>query len=155
MELIPEGAVAVGVFTATDYAKSQEESIKKAKGEGFEIIESAPNKLLLDLDSQDAYDQLDSRLRLLNKLFGKEDGDPAFTKDSEWRSKSGNWHVVIDCSLEHTIQARIAFELCLGSDPKRGMFGLVRAYTEPPNTCSVLFKPPAPKVKSWFDELED
>lgn len=135
-----------------DYVKDQEKAIEAAKEGGFEIIESSPHKLLLDLDSEEAYKQLDERLNLLNKVTRY-----SFRKTEEWRSKSNNWHVVLEEEMEFTIQERIMFELMLGSDPKRAIFSFTRSFDHHPNQCSLLFKPAgkvaAPKT-TWFDAIE-
>lgn len=120
----------------SDFKDKQSEAIEEAKAQGFEVVESSPHTLLLDLDSDEAHDQLESRLGLLNKLHYH-----GFTLLEEWRSKSNNWHVVINVKARLNTQTRILFELMLGSDPKRAMFSLARLYETHPNKCSLLFKP--------------
>lgn len=134
-----------------DYIKDQEKAIEAAKEGDFEIIESTPHTLLLDLDSEESYKKLDERLNLINKLMNYQ-----FTKTEEWRSKSGNWHVIIETRWGLGVESKIMFELMLGSDPARAMFALSRSKDHHPNQCSLLFKPTgkvAAKKNTWFDDL--
>ncbi len=139
------------LVTEASYEYDQEKAVSKAKEEGFEIVESSPTTLLLDLDSQHAYDKLPKRIELMNKLFRWY-----VKKRDEWRSKSGNWHVVCSIEVETTIYNRLWMEVCLGSDPKRSMIGFSHHLKDVrPGLCSVLFKPTTSKATSWFDLIKD
>lgn len=151
---ITDCAVKLG-STSLDYLEDPEPSINKAREEGFEIIESAPTKLLLDLDTQEARDKLLSRIQSHNRLFGS-----SITISDEWRSKSGNWHVVCDTNGKcMSINARIVTQMFLGSDPSRAMYEQWRLLRDtPPNRVSVLFRPRAAVLghdKSWFESIPD
>lgn len=150
--------VSVGASPVPEYLRDHEKAIQEALEAGFEVVESNPHTLLLDLDSHEAYSKLDERIALINKLLPW-----GVIRSNEWRSKSGNWHVVCDLvsGVAADILTRNMLELCLGSDPNRGMFIWKNSLTSAPQKCSVLFKPTEKTravasggIPGWFDSLE-
>jgi hypothetical protein len=119
--------------------EKRENAIKSAKEAGFEVIQSAPNLLLLDFDVPYAGDQ--------KKYYNPEVMDIILQyvethAVESWASKSGNTHVLVTLGKELPAHHRIALQAALGSDPKREALSVLRLMNgiEEP---SLLFKPKA------------
>jgi hypothetical protein len=110
-----------------------ERTIKDQTSQGVEVVQSASNLLLLDLDNIDSYERYKA---VRSKVF--EYWEPR--KIEEWESKSGNRHVKITLGSELPPETRCALQAAMGSDGIREVLGLVRLMAgckEP----FLLFKP--------------
>jgi hypothetical protein len=114
-----------------------EDGIAIGRAKGCEVIQSAPNLLLLDFDTAEALERFD---RLRGSFFRLFPADEVV----EWPSKSGkphHRHVMVKLSAPIEDAAlRVALQAALGSDPKREIFSVLRLLqgTKEP---SLLFKP--------------
>lgn len=120
----------------------QRSAIKSARLGGFKIIRGKPDKLLLDLDDNDAMIAFNDTLPFVLEML--ESIDIQLVKRRQWKSKSSGQHVVLYLSGELPVLERIALQAILGSDRKKEMYSLLRLRqgTEEP---SLLFKPPKTK----------
>lgn len=108
--------------------------IQKAVSEGMEVVISDRRTLLLDLDDEAAKARYRQFLPRFEELFPIE-------KKEAWKSKSGaGMHVKLTLYQDAPVEARLAMQAALGSDPMREMLGLKRVWNgiEEP---SLLFKP--------------
>lgn len=113
--------------------KNFDQEMEQAKKEGFEVIQSTADYLLLDLDTPEQFAQFEKMLPEVKKHF------PCNISD-RWYSKSGNRHVVVQLEAPLSFYQRLVLQAVLGSDPTREMLSLVRiknGISEP----SCLFKP--------------
>jgi hypothetical protein len=121
--------------TIENYKSTQlEEAIYNAEQNGFEVIHSEVDRLLLDLDDDKALRTYEMVLPTVAETLELKEID-------RWKSKSGTGiHVVLSCK-PLCFYARVALQAALGSDPIRECLTVDRAdngLVEP----SVLFKPP-------------
>jgi len=112
----------------------------EAWGKCCEVVIAEPNQLQFDLDSDEAYhrcmywlhDKLNPRIQ------------PIAMPPTEWRSKSGNRHIVIDLPHPLEVPERIALQSQGGSDPGREFAALCCHWDGSPHPI-LLFKP-TPKL---------
>ena len=114
------------------YTENLAELIKQKESEGFEVIKPDPYKLLLDIDSP--------KLDRFFELWWNTDTLGCSLEDF-WKSKSGNWHVVLRSTKKLSPKTRVYYQALLGSDQKRELLSLARIKRRQKN-FSVLFKPP-------------
>lgn len=110
---------------------------------GFEVIQSGPRVLLLDLDSPFARAQYE---RVRPVLLQYVD----VTGSSHWSSKSGNDHKVIRLAEDMPIRDRIIWQAALGSDGVKEALSLVAINAGVEEPC-LLFKPKEPYVPTASD----
>lgn len=110
-----------------------EAAIDAAKVEGFTVVRSAPDKLLLDLDSPAAVVQFEKTLPIIQRWMEA-------VETGRWLSKGGNLHVVITLGEELPMANRLFLQAVLGSDGIREFLGFCRLQNgvEEP---SLLFRP--------------
>lgn len=115
-------------------AERVEDVIESAKQAGFEVIETDPHTLLLDLDSPQA-------LALYEAMLAKFGEQFCLVEKQRWRSKSGKgWHVVVRSCVFLDPYERVAMQASLGSDPVRELLA-VKYIAEDIQPFSFLFKP--------------
>lgn len=122
-------------ISVSDLNKSRDEAIAEAKANGLEVIYTEPNKLLIDLDDEDAQARFQNMIDMLDDVYG-------FIHVETWQSKSRKpekQHVVITMSRELSLPERIALQAIMGSDPRRELLSLARH--EDVDNPVVLFKP--------------
>lgn len=113
---------------------NNEEAILQAKADGFSVIRTAPNLLLLDLDSEEAYQHY---LRMIVRVREFM----TVTKVGAWRSKSGNRrHVALQVDRSLPVGQRMLLQAILGSDLYRELYDLQRVWAKEKDPI-VLFKP--------------
>lgn len=108
-------------------------TIATAEAAGLEVVKASGNTLLLDLDTDAAYEQYLRVLPTVEQYFGVVVGE-------EWRSKGGNRHVRLRFVNEYEPYVRYALQAALGSDGVKEVLTLIRER----NGCeaaSILFKP--------------
>ena len=113
----------------------------EAMSKGCQVVVGSPNQLQFDIDSQE---DLTEHCFWLFKLHAHFVGQDLPKK--EWRSRSGNWHIVIDLPVELTVPERIALQSMGHSDHGREFAALCCHWAGSPNPL-VLFKP-FPKLLS-------
>ena len=113
---------------------SIESAIKEAEINGFEVIHSNIDRLLLDLDDEQALKTYEKVLPVVAVQLELKELD-------RWKSKSGTGtHVILQCKPLSFVK-RVAIQAALGSDPIRECLAIsmeIDGLIEP----SVLFKPP-------------
>ncbi len=110
---------------------------------GFECISIAsdPTHLLLDFDeerltqAQAQYLDIIALLQVIPGLNARE--------TARWTSRSGKGrHVVVEVDKPLSKLERLLLQCCLGSDPRRELFGLARLPDTPADEeVSYLFRP--------------
>lgn len=116
-------------------AKTPEELAALAAKDGCEVVWGHSTRLLLDLDDRGALTRYEALFPLLEKTGFRS------VKEERWPSKSGgeHLHVVVYLAEPLPVEARIALQAILGSDPKHELLTLL-------DTCGgkrepVLFRP--------------
>ena len=109
------------------------DAVREAKANGFTVIASTPTQLQVDWDAP-TLDGFWERMSLALQL-GLVSGVQA-----DWRSKSGNYHILVDLPAKTSTTERLALQAMLGSDWKREMLNL-RRYQDGETNPMVLFKP--------------
>jgi hypothetical protein len=105
---------------------------KLAEERGLAVVRSAPNLLMLDLDTPEQEKTWESNKFLLTDRFDGlfvmrgHAGDVLDGVALETTSQSGNRHVYVWLLAPLTEGERIAMQAALGSDPKREMLNLAR-----------------------------
>lgn len=109
------------------------EAIAQAESDGFTVIKTSPERLLVDLDGDDRLPLFDQQFELLKERF-------KLSEIERYRSKSGlGWHIVLRCAPLKT-ETRLLLQACLGSDLKREALGFLM-FCDGIQDPSVLFKP--------------
>lgn len=131
---------------------AQEAAMAEATSSGLNVIKSDPYTFLLDIDTVRDRKQFDKGYALAKEIF------PAWGWSyEEWESKSGNTHIKVSVpgakhksGSELSIMARLAIEMCLGSDRTRGLYGIAKILNMigNPAAASVLFRPEAGPIKA-------
>lgn len=135
----------VEITKMCDTYRSEETRHKIAVMEknGFKIIYTDENTILLDLDDNSSLEHYDMILPLIQK-------DMEIIEKQRWVSKSGKGlHVVLKTPDCLTPLERITLQSILGSDRKREYlsFDSIRRDLEPePKYISILFQPPEVSV---------
>jgi hypothetical protein len=89
-----------------------------ARKNGFTIYTGSPTTLLLDIDDDESLKHYTSMLKSVQQVL-------SVSETTRWKSKSGNTHIVLELSKELDVTARIALQMVLGSDRKRGLYELL------------------------------
>lgn len=109
-----------------------EEAYQYAGERQLSVIQSHPRILQLDLDTAEDVQFMRDQLRLWvdAEVKARVDGLPVtgykLGKPMLTKSKSGHWHAYIRVNKPLTLQQRIMFQACLGSDRKRELLSLMR-----------------------------
>lgn len=125
---------------------ANEVAIKNAVMNGMDVIRGDDHTLLIDLDTQQDYNNFVSAMQILDGVIDLE------IKDS-WRSKSwvryenGHTHVVVSCPYM-SARERVLLQAALGSDRKRAAVSLVRL-SEGVREPSNLFRPKHAQKVVW------
>lgn len=92
---------------------------------GYHVVTPQPDELQIDIDSDETYAAYVELLSML-QAFGRE-----VVLITDVPSKSGlpRRHVTLRYPRNLSELERVAMQACLGSDPKREMFGLLRIET--------------------------
>lgn len=111
----------------------------EAIGKCCEVVIAKPNELQFDLDSEDA--RVRCHYWIQTKFF-----DRFHPKEGpkEWRSKNGNWHVVVTLPEVLAVPERIALQSQGGSDPGREFAALCCHWDGSPHP--ILLYKPLPKL---------
>lgn len=113
------GPSAISAKDTPDYLLEDEQAIEEAEINGFEVIYGTEYTLQLDLDSETDYTVFRQNLARLVKVGMFDISYVTKARWEEWRSKSGNRHVVLHLKTAHSVPLRIMFQLMLGSDRTR------------------------------------
>lgn len=134
------------------FSEAFEDAILGASSAGFEVErgdESSGMTLLLDLDGEDAQTRFLYGLKILAA------GSTELFREyvTCWKSKSGNWHVLIELTSEMKLLEQIALQAILGSDNKREALH----WRSSPADYRCLFRPTGSKIhrkriKTLIDE---
>lgn len=124
-------------WTNEDYLADFEQTVERAKANGFEIVYGSDKLLCLDLDTPEnmkTYKTFLSHLRSAYPELGAYES-------GRWKSKSGiGWHVTVSVKRNLDIPERLMLQVALGSDPLHEMLSLI-SYWRGNMTPTVLFKP--------------
>lgn len=126
-------------YATTTSAQANADSLVAAAAAGLEVVTSTPSTLLLDIDSVRDLKHFERCLPVLREVWP----DLKVTVQ-RWDSASGNQHVRLTLTgWKLRIEERIAFELALGSDRMRGLYGLIKHRNGVcrEQECSVLYRP--------------
>ena len=100
---------------------------------GTVLVDSAYDRLLLDLDSEHAVQQFVRGLGLVDQEYHVRGV-------RIWESRHGHTHAVVELEKDLDFLERLLIQAALGSDGVRELLSHVR-YFEGRGECSVLFKP--------------
>jgi hypothetical protein len=127
-----------------DYCGNDDETVqRKAKDFNCDIVHTAPNLLLLDLDNMESQMVFGAMRRYVEQQH-------PFESIETYRSRGGNVHTIITLKEPiDDVMTRIALQLVLGSDRKREHLSIRRVVKrskdgEPtclPKNISLLFRP--------------
>lgn len=129
-----------------EYLEDKHEEAVEAAKEWADIIEADDFHLQLDLDDKTSLDHYERQDLAKLGISGVE--------EDRWRSKSGNWHVLISLDKRTPLDQRFGLQAILGSDPKREAVSLVR-YLNGDSQPQVLFKPKKAKKEKTYLNLEE
>ena len=96
--------------------------VEDAKKNGLQCILPQSHEIQIDLDSNDDRGHMYAMIELL-----RQNGIELIIR-RETRSRGGNAHIYIDAPRELSDIERIAFQACLGSDRKRELLSILRAW---------------------------
>lgn len=116
----------------------RDQRILEARLMGYEVIESDDFNLLLDIDRNELGNEFWALVGMVCDRFG----GPGVV--DQWKSKSGNLHVIVRVGSPLPAEARIALQAALGSDPWKEMMSLSSFRLGVTNPI-LLFRPP-PKL---------
>lgn len=117
----------------SDIDIDQDAAREKAQADGFEVVESGPYILLLDLDDIESHQTYLAMLPIIQNHLH-------ILEEETWRSKSGGWHVKLASADPLPTQERLLLQTCLGPDLKKEFLGMMRARAGMENP-SMLFRP--------------
>jgi hypothetical protein len=120
----------------------QTQLLKIGKDKDWEVVIASDLMLMLDFDEQIWRNHFLLQLELLEQRVGQT---LTFT---ETPSRSGHKHVVVHLIEAMDIKERIAWQLALGSDPKREALHLIAVAKEENNPIVLVM----PRVKNLLTE---
>lgn len=109
------------------------EAIDTAKKAGFDVFETSPFTLLLDIDKESDLEHYAELYPLAQQLY-------RVREISRWKSKDGGTHIVLESEDYLSAWTRLILQACLGSDRKRELLGL-NLFNQNAACFSFLFKP--------------
>lgn len=114
---------------------------------GFKVVMSDDHHLLLDIDTR----QQELSFRAMFEVM-----QPYFSSliEDEYRSKSGNLHVIIFIAEPQSLLTRIALQSILCSDPIRDMLSLKAHLKNGLRNPVMLFQPPLKRLE-YFETAEE
>jgi len=136
--LLTESIEMLG-YDSTLTPTSKYKTVDEQEAKGFTVHYSDSMTLNLDLDNEESL----YLFRMNFAILQGEIGNFRSASVREYKSKSGNTHVIITLGIKLTVQERLLLEVCLGSDRKRGLLawmGLQNGVEE--KFASMLFEPP-------------
>jgi hypothetical protein len=113
----------LAVLESKPYIEAREEYTVRMEENGFKIVMPGMTELLIDIDSEEAFNTFKERFV---RLKCEERFKQATAK---WKvSKSGlpHRHIIVDLKVRISTSKRIALQAILGSDPIREMLSLFR-----------------------------
>jgi hypothetical protein len=113
--------------------KTSEDAAKHAEANGFEVYHGDATTLLLDLDSGEAFRQFELNRDFVDKLVGIDDY-------TVWNSQNSKHHVLLKLKKPISIELRLFFQACLGSDIERELATYQRILEGEPEPV-MLFRP--------------
>lgn len=115
------------------------QDIAWGEAQGFNVIRSTPDRLLLDLDTESAWHEFQARLHRFQH-------DMTVKKVEWWFSRSGTKrHVVVYLDFNAAFEDRLIWTAFLGSDTMRMYLDYIRdcnGVKEPP----ILFQPKGAEI---------
>jgi hypothetical protein len=113
------------------------------QGIAVDVIRGDPWTLLLDIDTLEAERVYKTNLPLLQRHIACDDLICVFWEHARWRSKSGNWHIVVKVKYKpgFTCEQRAMLQAFLGSNPTRELASWIQSHAYPGEDPHVLFKP--------------
>jgi hypothetical protein len=124
---IPSGPLQGKVWEAAkadvspfDYAADRLKCIAAAEESGLIVMRPDKTQLFLDLDTPAQMQQYESKREMVGRFFD-------FRETDRWVSKSGQGHhVVLTGPDGFSVEARIALQAALGSDPAKELLSIKR-----------------------------
>lgn len=113
--------VPVDKLHGSDVEQVFEDEKVVAEERNCDVVYADDSVLQLDIDSDEAYE----RYRIVRDRLYAE-GLLNYRKTEEWRSRSGNRHVLIHLWDEVPVRQRILLQALLGSDLTRELLCLIR-----------------------------
>lgn len=141
MKILTDGQLEE-VLDAERYRESREQYVQRKKDEGFEIYTPEDNELLLDIDSEEAYQTFLVRFERLKEeiedAMGYDCGSLIYkVYDS---ATEGHRHIIVTLPFEVNMHERIALQAVLGSDPVREMLSIFRVWQGDPYPTLLAMK---------------
>ena len=118
--------------------------IADAQAHSLLVVFSDPKMLLIDCDSQGAFDTVCKNIQWGRGLLGAE-------KAWYTRSKGGNWHVYVQLVEPLPQLDRVLLQGALGGDPRRTLLDWSRTEQGIGPEASVLFEYPDPPETTPID----
>jgi hypothetical protein len=130
-----------------NYALHPQSYIDEMLSKGFNMVYTTRKRLLLDLDTPEAIKRFYDNLHRFTWRYN-------VNRVTEWSSKSGNKHVVIELNDDMTdFMERLICQCYLGSDPTKEYLSMLR-FTNSGGAVSFLAQPPGAKLTTKFYELD-
>ena len=117
------------VLDTDPYREEREEYVKRMKADGFDIRYPESNELLIDLDSDKAFEEFKVRISRVSYEL-EVNGEGAKLSYKVYPSKTEcHYHVIVTMpfDLDEPFE-RIALQAVLGSDPVREMLSIFRIW---------------------------
>lgn len=108
---------------------------KKAKELNCDVMYGDPHTLLLDIDSDAAWEQFQRQLPIVCEFYNVVDNSYEVLP-----SKSGNRHVIVRLDATLPLTERLMLQATLGSDPRRELLSAAGFMSGQENPV-VLFRP--------------
>lgn len=124
-----------------DYLLEADEThISEAKAAGLTVVNATDCQLQIDIDSP----ELPKQFREVHDML-LEQQIIGYVDERHVRSKSGNWHVIIDMDKPLPAAERILLQLLLGSDPVRELLNYRRVLNGVENPIRLFMTQPDAK----------
>jgi len=127
---------------------NSDRAIKEAEDNNLEVIFPAENQLLIDIDSDRAFDVYIAMKPLLEKYYGIREEKVAYS-----RSGTPKRHITVDLFRTITNEERITLQVMMGSDRVREFLGLIQLGNGDPHP--VLFLEKKPEVTNAGSTVSD